>query len=74
MPIIATDWNYNADVIKDGENGILVPIKDSSAMCDAILSLYHNRENVYQLSVNNIEMAKEYTPDKVLAKFYEFMD
>ncbi len=74
LPIVATDWNYNADVIKDGVNGILVPIKDADAMKDAILALYRDRERVYELALNNIEAAKEYQPDKVLMKFYEFMD
>ena len=32
IPIIATDWLYNKDVIVDGRNGILVPIKSPSAL------------------------------------------
>lgn len=74
LPIIATDWNYNKDAIKDGENGILVPIKNTKAMCEALLSLYNDRERAYKIAINNLETAKQYMPDKVLAKFYEFMD
>ncbi len=74
LPIIATDWLYNKDVIKDGENGILIPIKDSQALCDAILSLYHDRERAHKIALNNIREAAQYTPDQVLATFYQFMD
>ena len=74
LPIIATDWLYNKDVIKNGQNGILVPIKDSDAMCDALLELYQNRELQYRMALNNVEEAEKYIPDKVLAEFYTFMD
>lgn len=74
LPIVATDWNYNGDVIRDGENGILVPIKDAAAMRDAILALYRDRARVRELALNNVRAAEEYKPDRVLAKFYEFMD
>ena len=74
IPMIATDWNYNADVITDGVNGILVPIKDAKSMCDALLALYHDRDRAYEIAMNNLNAAEAYTPDKVLAKFYEFLD
>lgn len=74
IPMIATRWNYNADVIEDGVNGILVPIKDAKAMCDALLELYHNRDRAYEIAMNNLKAAEQYTPDKVLAVFYEFLD
>lgn len=74
LPMIATKWNYNADVIKDGINGILVPIKDAQAMCDALLELYRNREKAFEMAMNNLVAAERYTPEKVLATFYEFLD
>ncbi|MBR4872940.1 MAG: glycosyltransferase family 4 protein [Clostridia bacterium] len=74
LPMVATDWNYNSDVIHDGENGILVPIKDVEALRDGILALYRDRERAHEIALNNIRAAQEYTPDRVLAKFYEFMD
>ncbi len=74
LPMIATDWNYNKEVITDGVNGILIPIKDTDALRDAILKLYNDRALAYEMAQNNVKEAEQYTPDKVLAKFYEFMD
>jgi len=74
LPIIATDWNYNGDVIRDGENGVLVPIKDAAAMKDAILMLYNDRERVRRMALTCLEDSEEYTPDKVLRDFYRYMD
>ena len=74
LPMVATDWNYNSDVIRDGENGILVPIKDTEALRDGILTLYRDRRRAHEIALNNIRAAEEYKPDRVLAKFYEFME
>lgn len=72
LPIIATDWLYNKDVVKNGENGFLVPIKNSQAIADAILNLYNNRHLTYQIAINNVKASQQYTPEKVLkALFYD---
>ena len=48
LPIIATDWLYNKDVICDGRNGVLVPINSPESLASAILDLYNNRERHYK--------------------------
>ena len=74
LPMIATDWLYNKDVIENGKNGILVPIKDAEALCNAILAIYHNREMAFEFSMNNICEAEKYKPDQVLTEFYKALD
>lgn len=74
LPMIATDWLYNKDVIENGKNGILVPIKDADALCNAILSLYNDREKAFEIAINNIREAERYKPDQVLAEFYEVLE
>ncbi len=74
IPIIATNWLYIKDVVIDNKNGILVTIKNSDALSEALLDLYNNREKAKELALNNIKSAENYMPDKVLAKFYEYMD
>lgn len=74
LPIIASDWLYIKDVVIDNINGLLVPVKNTEALCDALLGLYNDRQKAYEISLNNIKAAEDYSPKKVLAKFYEFMD
>ena len=74
IPIIATDWNYNSEIIKDGRNGILVPIKDPESLCKALEKLYTNRELALQYSLNNIEDASLYSPEMVLKEFYSVLE
>lgn len=74
LPIIATDWLYNSDIIEDGVNGVLVPIQRPDELSNALIKLYNDREYAHKIALNNLEAAKEYQPDKVLKELYEFLD
>jgi glycosyltransferase involved in cell wall biosynthesis len=72
--MIATDWLYNSDVVLDGKTGLLVPIKNPEALCDAILRLYNDRPFQLTLAKNSLKEAIKYLPDTVLTKLYEFIE
>ncbi len=74
LPMIATDWLYNKDVVLDGKTGLLVPIKNPQALSDAILNLYYNRELHHTFSLNSLKEARKYSPDVVLASLYNFIE
>jgi glycosyltransferase involved in cell wall biosynthesis len=42
----------SGDVVIDGENGLIIPANDVSALCDAILTLYRNPELVRKFGTN----------------------
>ncbi len=42
LPIIVTDINGCNEIIQDGENGLLVPPKDTAALYEAMLRLWQN--------------------------------
>lgn len=74
LPIIATDWLYNSDVVLDNKTGLLVSIKNPQALSEAILTLYHDRKLRHTLAINSLREAPKYAPDKVLADFYAIID
>jgi len=74
IPIIATDWLYNKDIVKDKKNGILVPIKNSHEIANAIVELYNNRDLVLEISKNNSNEAKKYTSKQVLKELFDYLD
>lgn len=74
LPIIATDWLYNSDVILDGKTGILVPIKNPCALSEAILKLYNDRELHLKMSQNSLNEADKYKPEKVLKSLFDYID
>ena len=52
VPIIATDWNLNTDVIINGKTGIVIPIKNAEALANAM-------ESVIVGNVDLMEMKKK---------------
>lgn len=54
-PAVVTDFGGNPGVIQNGENGFLVPIKDPTAMAEAVLKLYEDKSLYQSMS----EKAKE---------------
>jgi glycosyltransferase involved in cell wall biosynthesis len=45
-PVIATDVGGNKELVKDGENGLLVPVQNPQALADAILSCLRQPDRV----------------------------
>lgn len=74
LPIIATDWLYNSDVVVSNKTGLLVPIKNPKALSEAILKLYHNRELRHSMAINSLREAPKYAPERVLSSFFKIID
>ena len=74
LPMIATDWLYNSDVVLNGKTGLLVPVKNSQELAKAILKLYYNRELQLELAKNSLWEAAKYDPDVILATFYKTIE
>jgi len=74
IPIIATDWLYNKDLITDGENGMLVPIKNPEKLSDAMIKLFNDRQLAYNISINNLRKSMDYAPEQVLKELYDALD
>lgn len=55
LPIVATDVGGNGEIIRDGDNGRLVPAEDSDALATAMLALL--REPAHALAQGNAARA-----------------
>lgn len=68
-PIITTDRPGCNDIVKDGENGILIPERDSVALANAIISLINNPIKMEEFGKRGREMVlEEYSEDIVVSK------
>jgi glycosyltransferase involved in cell wall biosynthesis len=43
-PVVATDVPGCREIVRDGENGFLVPVRDSKALAEALIKLIEDRE------------------------------
>ena len=51
LPVIATDWSLNADIIEDGKTGIILKENTVEALADAMESMINNRESIRLMSI-----------------------
>lgn len=52
LPIITTDLQVNRDWIRDGINGILVPVKNPQALAEKIIMLIRSKDDRIRLGTN----------------------
>jgi glycosyltransferase involved in cell wall biosynthesis len=70
-PVLATAVGGVAEVVRDGVNGLLVPIGDSEALGGAIRRYFADHELREQLRANAIPSVAEYAPERVFARLEE---
>ena len=66
IPVITTDWRFNKEVIKDGCNGYIVPIKDPKAIAEKILFLYKNKDILLDMKNNCLKESSKYYAENVV--------
>ena len=72
-PIIANDWKYNGEVIRDGINGFLYPFRDVEAAAERLAELYRDPALYARIQQGCEESARQYDSDVVLAKLADRM-
>lgn len=65
VPVIATDSGGVPEVIRDGENGLLVPPHSPEALSKAILRILDDRGLAARLVQGGVEAVKKYTARKM---------
>ena len=76
LPTICTDCPAGGAraIIKDHENGILVPVNDVQAMADAMKEVADNPELAEKLSINGTKIREELSVDKIVNQWMEIIN
>lgn len=74
LPVIATDWNANAEIIQNGTNGIIYPSKEHKDLYSAVRWATENADKINEMKPECIKTAKKYRPEKYIKKIVEFID
>ena len=76
LPIIASRIGGVPDVVKDGENGLLVPPRDSEKLADAIIYLLENKGIRERMGKNGRKKVEDYSWERIAEeteKVYEVL-
>lgn len=70
LPIIATKWAYNEEVIKDGETGMLIPTHDVESLCEKMSQSISNPQLIAEMSKSCQQEARKYDTGNVLSETF----
>lgn len=72
---IVTDINGSREIIRDGENGVIVPSKDADALFDAMLMMVRDKEKRERMAGNAREMITDRFEQGFVRKcLYDYYD
>lgn len=66
VPVVASSVGGNLELIRHGENGLLVPFRDVAATADALLSLLEDRDLAGRLATTARQEATERTVERMV--------
>lgn len=70
LPVVAVSNRGHRAIIKDGENGFLVPMNDSKIMAERVLEVMGNKELYNRLANINVD---EYKCENIAKTIYEYL-
>ena len=78
LPSIVTDINGSNEIIEDGSNGIIVPVKNSKAILDAMIQIYTTDGMIKDLKANTRQRIKklyerEFVRDELLNEYNKML-
>lgn len=73
LPTIATDWNYNAEILREGETGYCYNWQYPELLAEKIQYCMAHPEHVAQMRHVCIKEAAKYQPDASMQQIFEFM-
>lgn len=76
MPCVCTDCLGGGarEVINDGENGLLVPIKNAEALCGAMKRMIEDNELAEKCSANAAKIRDTHAVEKIAKKWLDYVN
>jgi glycosyltransferase involved in cell wall biosynthesis len=73
LPVIATDWNMNSEIIEDGVNGFIIPPNDTVSLANKMMWVMENRDTSKAIGTRNQKKANDYHIDLIWPKLLEII-
>lgn len=67
LPIIATDWHFNSQVVEDNNTGVLIEPKNVNALYEAMLLFIQKKVDYDRMQQNCLKSANQYDVHTILS-------
>lgn len=74
LPVIASDWKYNSEIIKQGKTGVIIRTHSISELENAIISIHNDMEKWNNMRQNCIFEAEKYLPANAMKKLIDIVN
>lgn len=74
LPVIATDWNCNAEIVDDMTNGIIYPNSEIQDLKSAVEWCITHKDEVINWKKSCLQKAKEYQPDSYIKEIIKAIE
>jgi glycosyltransferase involved in cell wall biosynthesis len=72
LPVLISDWHYNAECVEDGETGFVLPVRDVEAWTGKLEELRQlSRSDYMDMSRRCVANLERYSPDQVMGRLLE---
>lgn len=74
LPVVATDWHFNSEIINNGRTGIIYKRDGDKSLGDILFELINNKELVSDMKRECIKESLKYDPDSILSDLYQRLE
>lgn len=73
LPVVATDWHFNSEIIDSGKTGIVYN-REKENLADILERLIQSPETVTEMRLHCLEKAATFDPEAIMQNVYQFID
>ena len=68
IPVVATDWGHNTEIVEDGVSGLIVPTHNVDVLAQTMSDIIEGRTDLSHLSAGARNKAQEHRAENVITK------
>lgn len=74
LPVIATNWNSNFEILKEDYTGVCVKVNDIDEVSNKLIGLYKDKKKIDNMKKNCLKESEKYNPDRIMKKFVDRLE
>ena len=74
LPVIASDWKYNSEIIENEVTGYIYNLDEENGLVEVMNKALNNRKHVLQMREKCIETSRKYSPESVLQPLFQLIE